>query len=374
MLNKPSPVSGCVALLIKCDPPIGSRAGPGREDSARLRMGVAMSKSAMAKYAFTISKFTFFNSILNSIDVGTDFKTYFDLWGKGHKYWASLTMLWTFSPILVHLPIFLVKWARARESYSSYRALAWAFWNEVGVHFPFFTPLRNLYYSYKLWSYGYGGPNYDRTKAREVEEIMAKAGMTSQAESFCEAGPQATTQAIIILSTGTATYTQLVSVGISVLSLSWGAARAYFILRSRGQSDPDPAFGMALKWVFLPMLAVTVHSLLVWSTIGSLLGPYTLFAIPITMLAIYAVVRTDADAQPAKAAQEKNPEDEQVKDSLKEDSEEPEDFAKAAQEKNPEDEQAKDTLKKDSDQPEDFALPSALFSVWLPCVVGNRPR
>jgi hypothetical protein len=331
---------------IKWDPPIGSLSGPGREDSPRLRMGVAMSKvkSVFATTTFAISKFMFFNSVLNSIDVGTDFKTYFDLWGKGHKYWASLTMLWTFSPILVHLAVFLRNWAWARKSYSSKTALAEAFWNEVGVHFPFFTPLRNLYYAYKLRSYGYGSPDYDRTKARDVEEIMAKAGMTSQAESFCEAGPQATTQAIIILSTGVATPWQLVSMAISILSLTWGAARAYFILRTRDQSDPDPAFGMALKWVFGPMLAVTVHSLLAWSTIGSLLGPYTLFAIPISMLAIYTVVRTGGDREDPGG------------------------------ENNPDDEQPEDSLKEDSEDPEDFAMPAALFSVWLPCVVGNRPR
>ena len=354
MFNNPGPAPR-PTLLIKSDPPIVRGAGPGREDSTCLTMGLALSK-----FAFAISKFTLFNSVLNTVDVGTDIKTFFDLLRDGHKYWASLTMLWTLCPFFVHLTIFLKNWAQNGK--------AGAFWNEVGVHLPFATPLRNLCYAYKLLSYGYGHPNYyDRTKARDVEEIMSKAGMTSQAESFCEAGPQATTQMIIMMSTGRYTPTQLISVAVSILSLSWGAARAYFILRTRDQSDPDPAVGMVIKWILMHMVAVTVHSLLMWSTIGGLLGPYTFVAIPITILAIYTVVRTNDEDFETGVLKEL----EEVDASTSDPDVQP---AKAAKKENSQDKNPNENTNEDAEIPEDFAMPAALFSVWLPCVVGNRAR
>jgi hypothetical protein len=48
--------------------------------------------------------------------------------------------------------------------------------------------------------------------------------------------------------------------------------------------------------------------------------------------------------------------------------------AKAAKEENSQDKNPKENTNGDAEDPEDFAMPAALFSVWLPCVVGNRAR
>ena len=45
---------------------------------------------------------------------------------------------------------------------------------------------------------------------------------------------------LIIFSTGQYTNTQLFSVTTSVLSLSWGAARSFLIMRTKAEADPDP--------------------------------------------------------------------------------------------------------------------------------------
>ena len=50
-------------------------------------------------------------------------------------------------------------------------------------------------------------------------------------------------------STGQYTNTQLFSVATSVLSLSWGAARSFLIMRTKAEADPDP--DMATVAVFI---------------------------------------------------------------------------------------------------------------------------
>ena len=76
----------------------------------------------------------------------------------------------------------------------------------------------------------------------------------------------------ISLSTGHFPPTIMVSTVVSLLSLSWGASRAYFIERNQDKADPDPAFSMVLMRVFPLMLIVVVNSLIMWVMIGGLLG------------------------------------------------------------------------------------------------------
>ena len=45
---------------------------------------------------------------------------------------------------------------------------------------------------------------------------------------------------LIVLSTGQYNNTQIFSLFTSVLSLSWGAARAFLIMRTADKADPDP--------------------------------------------------------------------------------------------------------------------------------------
>jgi hypothetical protein len=48
--------------------------------------------------------------------------------------------------------------------------------------------------------------------------------------------------------------------------------------------------------------------------------------------------------------------------------------AKAAKEDNSQDKNPKENTTEDPEDLQDFTMPAALFSIWLPCVVGNRAR
>ena len=76
----------------------------------------------------------------------------------------------------------------------------------------------------------------------------------------------------ISLCTGHFPPTIMVSTVLSLLSLSWGASRAYFIERTQDKADPDPAFFMVLMRVFPLMVIVVMNSLVMWVMAGGLLG------------------------------------------------------------------------------------------------------
>ena len=83
----------------------------------------------------------------------------------------------------------------------------------------------------------------------------------------------------------------MLSTVISLLSLSWGASRAYFIERSQDKADPDPAFFMVLMRVFPLMLVVVLNSLVMWVMISGLIGPLICPALLITFATDYALAR-----------------------------------------------------------------------------------
>ena len=65
----------------------------------------------------------------------------------------------------------------------------------------------------------------------------------------------------ISLSTGHFPPMIMFSTCVSLLSLSWGASRAYFIERGQDKADPDPAIFMVLMRVFPLMVIVVINSL-----------------------------------------------------------------------------------------------------------------
>ena len=83
----------------------------------------------------------------------------------------------------------------------------------------------------------------------------------------------------------------MASTAVSLLSLSWGASRAYFIERSPEKSDPDPPVFMVLMRVFPLMLVVVTNSLVMWVMIAGLIGPSVFPALLITFATDYAMVR-----------------------------------------------------------------------------------
>ena len=117
------------------------------------------------------------------------------------------------------------------------------FYEEAGVHLPFVSSLHNIWRARRLYQLKFGTAKFEMKDHKEVEKLLDEAGRCSQGESNYEAGPQSVTQVkhfhilifvifklisqqmVIVLSTGRVSTTQIVSLCISVLSLSWGAAR-----------------------------------------------------------------------------------------------------------------------------------------------------
>ena len=94
-----------------------------------------------------VSKFVFFNSVLPSVDIGTDinaFLVYLALNDPDpnhyHPKWAVLTISWVFTPFVIHVGKFFYELATTRK----------AGWFELFIHVPFVQPLRNLYLARRL--------------------------------------------------------------------------------------------------------------------------------------------------------------------------------------------------------------------------------
>ena len=105
-----------------------------------------------------ISKFVFFNSVLPSLDMGTDIKAFVfylavnesDL-NHYHPKWAILTISWVFTPFVIHVGKFFYELATTRK----------AGWFELFIHVPFVQPLRNLYLARRLFKLRFGFKDFD---------------------------------------------------------------------------------------------------------------------------------------------------------------------------------------------------------------------
>ena len=105
-------------------------------------------------------------------------------------------------------------------------------------------------------------------------------------------GPQSVQQLVIGLCTGHFPISIVFSTIVSVLTLSWGASRAFFVERVLGQADPDPAVTMVLLRVFPLMVVVVVNSMVDWIAIAGLIGVWVFPALVINFATTYSVVRT----------------------------------------------------------------------------------
>ena len=193
-------------------------------------------------------------------DMVTDSLTFHYLWTNHQPHWALLTLLWMFTPFFLHLIIFTRNWRSVKFSM-------------VLIHLPFVVPLRNMYLYWKLCRMGY--PYHEFERSKDVEAILSEVGRASFYESFCEAGPQSVTTCIVFLCTGRISETQIVSLMTSLITLTWGASRAYFIQRMEHDADPDPNFAMVFLRIFPFMLVSVINSLVMWVLIWGFLGPYT---------------------------------------------------------------------------------------------------
>ena len=204
-----------------------------------------------------------------------------------HPNWAALTLLWIVVPFFVHA---------AKFAYHLIFRTGEADWKDLLLHVPFVLPLRNLHHAYRLFGMSFGIEegsfwvtrlgmrpfnSKDWAAVEEIQREVTKAGLT---ETFCESGPQAVQQAVISLSTGHFRGEIIFSTIVSVLALTWGASRAYFIERGQDEADPDPALLMVALRVFPLMFLVVVNSMLNWIVISGLLGPSIFLALLVTFI------------------------------------------------------------------------------------------
>ena len=94
----------------------------------------------------------------------------------------------------------------------------------------------------------------------------------------------------IVLSTGKISTTQKISLLTSVLSLSWGAARSFMIMRTADKADPDPELMTVALRVWPLMLIVTINNLVFLTYMAGISGGYVFIAIGVNFLTTYFVL------------------------------------------------------------------------------------
>ena len=133
----------------------------------------------LKKMNVSILKFILFNSVLPTLDVGTDIKAFLFYLSLEHVHWAVLTVTWIVVPFAIHLVKFLYQFAKTRK----------AEWRDLFLHIPFVLPLRNLYFAYRLNKLGFGREDFDPANWPAVEKIQAKVTKDGLSESYFESGP-----------------------------------------------------------------------------------------------------------------------------------------------------------------------------------------
>ena len=166
-------------------------------------------------------------------------------------------------PLLLHLVKFF---------YQLYTDCDQADWKDVFNHIPFVRPLRNAYLAYKLHKMRFGYADFNPKNWAEVEAIQREVAKTGLTENYFESGPQSVQQLVISFSTGKFSASIVIGIVVSILSLSWGASRAFFMERTKDEADPDPALPMVATRIFPLKLVVLFNSPLMWVLIGGMYG------------------------------------------------------------------------------------------------------
>ena len=94
----------------------------------------------------------------------------------------------------------------------------------------------------------------------------------------------------IVLSTGKISNTQIISLVTSILSLSWGASRAFMIMRTADKADPDPELMTVALRIWPLMLVITFTDLVFLVYMAGLSGGYVFIAISVNFLTTYVVL------------------------------------------------------------------------------------
>ena len=195
--------------------------------------------------------FILFNSALPLSNVGSDFSTFLTLEDDGQAWWAKLTLVQMFVPVLIRLTTFIVlifisiRKICDSEGRVTSEVMLKAL-KKVILNIPFFLPIYNLYLAYKLRRLRYGMEGFNTSNSARVETILCEVAECSFLESYFDAGGQAILQLIIIFSTGQASTMQQISIVLSLLSLAWGVSWGNLIQRSQDAADPNPALAMVI--------------------------------------------------------------------------------------------------------------------------------
>ena len=131
-----------------------------------------------------------------------------------------------------------------------------------------------------------------------------------------------------------------------MLSLSWGAARAFMIMRTADKADPDPELMTISLRIWPRMVLITIADLLFLAYIAGLSGGYVFIAIFINFLTTYGVLWKTLKITSREDSGDRK-EQEQIPM-----------LAEAGVEKAKEEE-------------EDFIFTASICSTWIPSVVGD---
>ena len=97
-----------------------------------------------------------------------------------------------------------------------------------------------------------------------------------------------------MMSTGQVSYSQGVSLCMSVLSLSWGAARAFMIMRTRDEADPNPEISTVILRVWPYMIVTTIANLALLVCMGGILGGYIFCCLVLNFLSVFTTLKLTA--------------------------------------------------------------------------------
>ena len=238
---------------------------------------------------FKLGLFVTFNSLLPFGDVLSDAFTVKDLRDNGHDQWADATFYFMWNPFILHLLNFGYNFVQAWL----HDNLSFDWWAELKdgfIHLPFMVPFKNVYNAHRLFQIGFGTDQMDEESWEKAEKIQYEAGLLGMQESFSEAGPQAIVQLVIVFSTGHISYAQMVSIPMSILSLAWASSRAFFIMRTAQESDPDPNVKLIILRILPWELLIVQNRIILWTMLCGLLGKYVFIGVFLSFCIIFTAL------------------------------------------------------------------------------------
>ena len=169
---------------------------------------------------------------------------------------------------------------------------------------------------------------------------------------------------VIMMSTGQVTYTQGISLCTSVLSLSWGAARAFMIMRTRDEADPNPEISTLVLRVWPYMIATTIANLALLVCMGGIFGGYIFCCLILNFLSVFTTLTLTAKHFRKK---------ERGADGDEEEAGAEVDLSPRKGDTDPKVDKDVESLNQANGQADDKTsrIIASLCAVWIPCVVGR---